>query len=393
MGSTRELDSIIFISIPEHFELPAKAFHIDSSIPLPVQKAAGAETFNPEQLTAESIFAGILTVLAYDPHHEHTLYYRSLIKAAKPDIITELTEAAILKAKNEDYDIADEIFAALRGLEPENPAIILNSALFFDQRADSYRRSGIIEDADAYDESAADCYKRAMDCEPAVPDAFFNAGFFYLKQKNFAKGKSCFETYLQLTCDEAESSAPSTGETGKNTAEKAEDDNRSYKRERAREIVEEISKTNLDDELFKSAFDCISAGEEEKGLEYIHRFLEKNPKVWNAWFMLGWALRRLGRWQDAKAAFEQSISCGGENADIYNELSICLSELDDYSAAEKSLRHALKLEPENTKIMSNMGFLVLKKGNTEEARRYFTAVLEFDPDDRIALETLAQLER
>ena len=392
MGSTKELDSIVFISIPEHFELPAGAFHIDPSVPLPVQKAAGAQAFKPNELTAESIFAGILTVLAYDPHNEHTLYYRSLIKAAKPNITAELTEAAVLKAKNEDYDIADEIFAALRGLEPENPAIILNSALFFDQRADSYRRSGITEDADAYDESAAEYYKTAMGCDPAVPDAFFNAGFFYLKQKNFAKGKSCFETYLQLTCDETETSGSDTGKTDKNKAQKAEYENRSYKRERAREIIEEISKANLDDELFKSAFDFISMGEEEKGLEYIHRFLEKNPKVWNAWFMLGWALRRLGRWQDAKAAFEQSISCGGENADIYNELSICLSELDDYNSAEKNLRYALKLEPENTKIMSNMGFLVLKKGNTEEARRYFTAVLEFDPDDRIARETLAKLE-
>ncbi len=382
MSSANPLDSVVFISLPENFRLPAGAFHIDTSIPLPVQKTSANAHFDPAALTPELIFTGILTILSYDPHNEYVLYYRSLIKAAKPDIVRELSEAAVLKAKNEDYEIADEIFAALRGLEPDNPAVILNSALFFDRRADSYRRSGITEDADAYDQSAHDYYTTAMQAEPAVPDAFFNAGFFYLKQKNFTKSKSCFETYLHLSAQTAE-----IGE-----ANEAADENLLYKRKRAREIADEINRGNLDDELFKSAFDFISMGQEEKGLECIRRFLEKNPKVWNAWFMLGWALRRLNRWQDAKSAFEQSIVCGGENADIYNELSICLTELGDYNGAEKNLKKALKSEPENTKIMSNMGFLALKKGNTAEAQRYFTAVLEFDPADRIARETLAQLE-
>ena len=35
-------------------------------------------------------------------------------------------------------------------------------------------------------------------------------------------------------------------------------------------------------------------------------------------------------------------------------------ELNDYEGAGKCLHTALKLEPENTKIMSNMGFLALE---------------------------------
>ena len=112
------------------------------------------------------------------------VFCSSFLKS-KPNIKTELAEAAILKARNEDFEIAEEIFDALRGLDPEDMAITLNTALFFDQRADSYRKSGLIEDADAYDNDAEYYYKQAMDAEPAIPDAFFNAGFFYLKQKNF----------------------------------------------------------------------------------------------------------------------------------------------------------------------------------------------------------------
>ena len=79
----------------------------------------------------EMIFAGILTVLAYDNKNEYLDYYRKLIISARPDIKQELTEAAILKTRNEDFDIAEEIFLSLRGLDPNDIAIILNTALFF----------------------------------------------------------------------------------------------------------------------------------------------------------------------------------------------------------------------------------------------------------------------
>lgn len=378
MNPNSPLDSIVFITIPEDFKLSDKALPIDITIPLPVQKKTiSEESFDPTSLTQEMILAGILTILAYDKENLHIGYYRSILQKVKPNIKQELTEAAILKIRNEDYEIAEEIFSALRGLDPEDMAIILNTALFFDQRADSYRNSGLLEDADAYDESAFTYYKIAMDADPAVPDAHFNAGFFFLKQKNFSKARSCFETFLHLieNFDEEE-----MGENGK------------YKKHRAEEIVREIESRNLDDELFKSAFDFISMGEEEKGLDLIKQFIEKNPRIWNAWFMLGWALRRLERWEDAKDAFLQTLELGGLNADTYNELSICLMELDDFKGAKVQLEKALHSEPENTKIISNLGFLALREGNPEEARNYFMAVLEFDPDDKLVLQALKDLE-
>ena len=196
MNPNNPLNSVVVITLPEDFEISKKAMHIDTTIPLPVQLPLGSnpeEPFDISTLSEEMILAGILTVLAYDKSNPNLNYYRNIITNAKPNIKTELSGAAILKARNEDFEIAEEIFDALRGLDPEDMAIVLNTALFFDQRADSYRKSGLIEDADAYDNDAEYYYKQAMDSEPAIPDAFFNAGFFYLKQKNFIKGKECFE--------------------------------------------------------------------------------------------------------------------------------------------------------------------------------------------------------
>lgn len=379
MNASNPLDSIIFINLPENFELSKNAMHIDTTIPLPVQLPVvngefKKDSFDISNLTQEMILAGILTILAYDKKNKDIQYYRSVIKNARPNLRQELTEAAILKARNGDFDIAEEIFEALLGLDPDDMVTVLNTALFFDQRAESYRNSELTEDADAYDEDAHRYYKMAMQAEPPIPDAFFNAAFFYLKQRNFSHAKQCFETFLTLTTDDEDSN-----------------ENEKYKRERAKEIVEDISSRNLDDELFKSAFDFISMGEEEKGLEKIRSFIEKNPKVWNAWFMLGWALRRQERWEDGKAAFEEALKLGGNNCDTYNELAICCMETGLFDESKKHLTKALQLEPENTKIISNLGFLAKKEGDYSTARRYFETVLEFDPNDKIAQQALEEL--
>ena len=65
----------------------------------------------------------------------------------------------------------------------------------------------------------------------------------------------------------------------------------------------------------------------------------------------------------------------------------------DFSEAQKCLMKALSLEPESTKIISNLGYLALAQGNKQEARNYFTAVLEYDPKDKIAASELMKLER
>lgn len=378
MNPTNPLESVYFISLPENFDLNSATFQIDKTIPLPVQKKDTEETLKIEDITQEQILAGILTILAYDKHNKNLDYYRSIIKQVRPDIKKEMTEAAIMKAKNEDWDIAEELFMVLKGLDPEDSITTLNTALFFDQRAESYRQAELNEDADAYDNDALLHYKEAMNAEPAIPDAFFNAGFFYLKQHSFREAKDCFETYLALTCDANDE------ELG---------DNGIYKKERAQEILNHINNDNMDDEAFKRAYKLISSGQEEKGLEEIRTFIQKNPNVWNAWFLLGWGLRRIGRWADAEQAFNQSLSCGGENnCDTYNELAICLMEQGKTKEAKKSLQKALSINPENVKIISNLGYLSLKEGNIDDARKYFTIVLEYSPNDKIALSELAKLE-
>lgn len=52
---------------------------------------------------------------------------------------------------------------------------------------------------------------------------------------------------------------------------------------------------------------------------------------------------------------------------------------------------ALRKEPDNIKIISNLGIVARKQGRLEEAIGFFRTVLDYEPDDALARAQLAEL--
>ncbi|MDR1099611.1 MAG: tetratricopeptide repeat protein [Treponema sp.] len=388
-------NSIVFLSVPEslrgrveslthhshegheheggnHDEEDDEGFSIDPAIPIPVELPAGETTLDLETLSWEMILSGMIRVVTNhtlrqtDTDDEDIDYYRRFVLAVKPGIRGEFTEAAILKARNGDYDLALEISSALEGLFPQSPEVLLNRALILENRAEALERAGRDQEAETGNNEASEVYRRLLSQDRPFPNAFFNAGFFYMKRRDFDKARDCFTAYIPLSDDPE-------------------------KQDKAAALVREIKSRNLDDETFREAYDFIRRGNEQQGLVSIRDFLERHSDVWNGWFILGWALRRLGRWEDGAAAFRKTIELGGDNSDTRNELAICLMEQGGYEAARKELETALRDDPENVKLISNLGVLAMKRGDDDEAAAFFRTVLEMEPQDPIALQGLAGL--
>ncbi len=65
-------------------------------------------------------------------------------------------------------------------------------------------------------------------------------------------------------------------------------------------IMKDINTKLNDDANLMQAYDAIQMNDEEKALQLLASYIKDNPKVWNAWFLKGWALRRLSRFQEAE---------------------------------------------------------------------------------------------
>jgi tetratricopeptide (TPR) repeat protein len=245
--------------------------------------------------------------------------------------------------------------------------VLLNKALVREEEAESLEKGGLDGAAEErYDEALA-AYEEVLGREPVFPNALFNGGFFFMRRGDFGRALDCFSRYLEQDGVEEE------------------------KQEKARTLAEEISRRGLEDSSFREAYEDVREGREEEGMDKIRRFLEQRPLVWNGWFVLGWALRRLGRWEDGATAFRKALELGGDNRDTRNELAICLMEMKDYGAARKELERALREDPDDIKIISNLGVLALKEGREREAAAFFRAVLELNPGDTVARAGLESL--
>ena len=363
-----ENGKLAFIKIPEEIARKVEGFTINPEIPIPVETGGNPDLWRANDLTWEAIITGMLRMLVINPEHEYADYYRKFILAVKPEIFEEFTEIGVFKAKNREFDIAEEIFQTLAGLFPEKPEPLCNLATVYEDKADTLSTAGNKDLAEEYDNKAFLIYKRLLALDDFPSEIWMKAGFFFLKKRNFEKARELFEAYIENGQDDS-------------LIKKAEG------------IIRKLEHQGFLDNLFKEAFDFIIMGKEEAGIEKICEFLKTYPDVWNAWFLLGWAYRRLGRWEEGKSALQKAVDLGGNEADTYNELAICLMESGEYDKSKSWLEKALHKDPENVKIISNLGVLSQKRGNIEEATGFFKTALEIEPSDEIARKLLEELNQ
>jgi tetratricopeptide (TPR) repeat protein len=361
-------ERIVYLTMPEDFHpkvKPGVSWVFDPTIPLPVEVPSGEAGVSVDNISIERVLAGMLRVLTFEGGSLHRRYYRDFVLACRPAIKEELQGAAILKSKNQDFENAHDIIDILKALYPGDAAVLLVEATTLEDEASAATRQRAVPRADATRlwEAAGVAYEAACDAPCALPDALFNAAFFYKRRRDYARAKELFGRYARISTD---------------------DD----KREKAIKMARAIERFELDDECFSTAYHLIKNGDEVKGMNILRHYIERHSDNWHGWFLLGWALRKQRRWHDAAAALLKALDTGGARPDTHNELAICLLEMGDANGAKRELEAALAQDGENIKIISNLAVLALRRGDVETARAFFRAILEIDPTDPLALHYL-----
>ncbi len=96
-------------------------------------------------------------------------------------------------------------------------------------------------------------------------------------------------------------------------------------------------------------------------------------------FNLGNAYYRLGRNEEAAAAYRRGLEYRPEHPSGHQNLALALLELGEYAEAERHCRRALELDPSSPRAWGHLGGALFRMGREREAEEAFRRALELDP--------------
>lgn len=362
-----KLRQIHYISIPESLKTKLGDFTVDTTRKLPVQIPDGKKEIDESDLTVENIVSGMLTIIAYDEAHPDFSYYKSFINALEPGLAEKLNTAAIAKEQQKDYDFAEELFLAVYHMMPQSASCINLATLYSFMAVDSRDRKNE-EDEDNYllqaKRTLQDGLKRFGENENILAEL----SSFEAYMGNLEEAKEYLDRYM-LVASEGE------------------------RKQELKKVQKQIEFQLENDNEIKEAYDFVMLGMPDKALPIIEKFISSNPKIWNGYFLKGWALRIAKKYKEAKEALLECIKLGESNSEIYNELSICELEDGNRELAKTYLESAADLDGDNLNILSNLSFLYLMDGEFDSAREYLEKARYLSGDDKVVKELIDQYEK
>jgi len=97
------------------------------------------------------------------------------------------------------------------------------------------------------------------------------------------------------------------------------------------------------------------------------------------------------RFDEAAAAFASLIETDPENAALYLNLGVALSNLDRDDEAFKALERARELDPTNAMVFFNLGLLAERRGDTATAAEMFRTTLRYETTHESARARLEEI--
>ncbi|MGA9163889.1 MAG: tetratricopeptide repeat protein [Thiobacillus sp.] len=122
--------------------------------------------------------------------------------------------------------------------------------------------------------------------------------------------------------------------------------------------------------------------------DYCRQALAIDPKLANAHFNLGIALRSQNKFAEASQSFKRATELRPAYGEAMEALSRAYISLYDWPAAVQVLKEALSIWPRDAKIHSNLGSVYQAMGRVQEAIAAYEAALRINPRLMVSLDNL-----
>ncbi|MEG2893773.1 MAG: tetratricopeptide repeat protein, partial [Clostridium sp.] len=144
-------------------------------------------------------------------------------------------------------------------------------------------------------------------------------------------------------------------------------------------------------ENYDNAVDLVKEGKGVEALATLIRIVEDEPYNYDAKYYLAVAHRQAE--QNHKALMHlKDLTETIERQEVYAEIALNLASLYEFSAAIDYFKKALKIMPDDSGVICNIGVCHLHLGENEEAKKAFALASRINPEDEIAANWLKQIE-
>lgn len=344
------MDDIKFITIPENRKIGNVL--LDNTIPLPVQFEKNQK---PEDIDLASIAAGLIKICAYEPNHKDFEYYKTVLLELQPNVIEELNVAAIAKSNKKEFDFALELMLAINHIS-QLPESYINLAVLYAQITVDYHKKEDDVTADMYDDKIIEILDECVKKYPDYAPAYSEISAFHMRHGDMESSRDYLDKFVKLSKDEKDIKS-------------------------AKKTLETLNKMISSKDQILYAYDKMMMGCSDEALDVCNKYLAANEPTWEALFIRGWAKRTLDDFDGAQQDLLESLRLDGNNAEVYNELSICSRESGNIELAKSYLDIAADLDPENVIYLTNLAFLYLSDNEFAESREMIEKARALDPND------------
>jgi Flp pilus assembly protein TadD len=132
----------------------------------------------------------------------------------------------------------------------------------------------------------------------------------------------------------------------------------------------------------------------EKALDYANRAIELNPKDYRAYFLRAIIYDRLGKYISAEKDLRTALELNPEDTELYNHLGYSLLlwyEKARLEEAESLIKKAVEKEPENPAYIDSMAWVFYHKGEYQKAYELLKKALEKEKEDPVLYEHMGDV--
>jgi len=199
-----------------------------------------------------------------------------------------------------------------------------------------------------YLEQAAAAFQQVIAAKPDEPEAYYNLGTLYLRQKKLAEAQRYLDQAVKLRANYPE------------------------------------AWNNLG----------MVAAQEDKGEEAVRNFRQSlllRPDYVTALLNLGNVYRRQENFAEAEKLLKRALELEPENAEVHYNLGMLYARQEKLALASQHLQRAVELRPDYPDALNNLGVFFVREQRYSEAEERFQACIRVAPDFDQAYLNLARL--